>query len=223
MKVSMLPRFRFSCRALAMMTVLSSGGAALLSVEHAGAQSIITHADTSIATVESVDPTTGEVLLREEGGELFTIDLPLKLHELPHVSPGDRLQIHAVKTLDATLAQPGTPSPESTLSTARGYANRHPHGTLVSFRRRRVRVVAVNVPAHLISVMDAAGHPREVLINRKIFFPLLESLKKGDEVDVTTMEAVSYTVLNRVVAPKVDVEQQAGAALPQPSANAPTQ
>lgn len=215
---------RRAVQALTVLSLLFGGTAVTAPAQQAMAQGVITSTNKTIATVETLDPDTGEILLRTDDGDLFTIDVPHKRHALPHVDVGDRLQITSVKMLDAALAQPGTPEPESTTSTARGYANRHPHGTLVSFRRRRVRVVSTNPQQHLLTVTDASGMPREVVINRKIFYPLLQSLKAGDEVDVTTMESVSYTVLNRTVTPNVVVEQKTGApdaSVPAPAPVAP--
>ncbi|MCE0742693.1 hypothetical protein LWC05_02110 [Acetobacter sicerae] len=201
-----------SCRAVVLAAMMSGCAVTALVAEPAAAQSVITATNNTIATVETVDSTTGEILLRAEDGDLFTLDVPVKRHVLPHLDVGDRLNIRAIKTLDATLAAPDSPAPESTTSAARGYANRHPHGTLVSFRRRRVSVVSTDVATHTLTVIDSAGTQREVVVKQKIFQPMLAQLKKDDKVDVTTMEAVSFTVLNRVVAPNVSVQQQAGAA-----------
>ncbi|WP_173569884.1 hypothetical protein [Acetobacter conturbans] len=211
---------RRASRALTVLSLITGCAVAGVPAHHAAAQAIITGNTTTMATVETVDASTGEILLRGDDGDLFTIDMPARRHALPHLNVADRLSVRSFKTLDATLAEPGTPQPESTVSTARGYANRHPHGTLVSFRRRRVRVISTNLTAHTLTVADASGAPKEVLITRTIFYPLLASLKKGDEVDVTTMDAVSYTVMNRTVAPNVQVQQQAGSAA-QPGAVAP--
>ncbi|AQS84884.1 MAG: hypothetical protein ABF876_07875 [Acetobacter aceti] len=199
------------CRAAVLAAMMSGCTSTVLLAERAAAQSVITSTNNTVATVESVDATTGEVLLRAEDGELFTLDVPVKRHALPHLDVGDRLKLRSIKTLDATLAAPDSPAPESTTSTARGYANRHPHGTLISFRRRRVSVVSTDVQAHTLTVIDSAGAQREVVVKQKIFLPMLAQLKKNDKVDVTTMDAVSFTVLNRVVAPNVSVQQQTGA------------
>jgi hypothetical protein len=200
--------------------MMSGCAVTALVAEPAAAQSVITATDSTIATVETVDSDTGEILLRAEDGDLFTLDVPLKRHALPHLDVGDRLSIRALKTLDATLAAPDSPVPQSTTSTARGYANRHPHGTLVTFRRRRVSVVSADADAHTLTVIDSAGTQREVVVKQKIFQPMLAQLKKDDKIDVTTMESVSFTVLNRVVAPNISVQQQAGAPV---SPSAPSQ
>lgn len=199
-----------SCRAVALAAMMSGCAVTSFVAGPAAAQSVITATNSTIATVETVDSSTGEILLRAEDGDLFTLDVPLKRHALPHLSEGDRLNIRVIKTLDATLATPDSPAPESTTSAARGYANRHPHGTLVTFRRRRVSVVSADVKTHTLTVIDTAGTQREVVVKQKIFQPMLAQLKKDDKIDVTTMEAVSFTVLNRVVAPNVSVQQQAG-------------
>ncbi|NHO54973.1 hypothetical protein GOB87_13630 [Acetobacter estunensis] len=178
-------------------------------MEEARAQGVITNTETTTATVETIDASNGEVLLRDVDGDLFTIDVPRKAHALPHLQPGDRVRMHVVKTLDAALAAPGSEVPESTVSTARSYVNRHPRGMLVSFRRKRDRVVAVDLPHNRVTVQDPSGTTRDVVVHRQVFLPLLAQLKPNDNVDVTTMEAVSFIVLNREATPSVVVHDGA--------------
>ncbi|WP_243444056.1 hypothetical protein [Asaia prunellae] len=114
------------------------------------------------------------------------------------------------QTMAADIAAPGSPLPESTVSSAKGHAKRHPHGTLVSFQRQRVKVVAVDAAAHKVTVIDHADITRTVTVRQKALWPLLSTLKIGDDVDVTTMDAVSFSVLNRTVSGDVSVTENTG-------------
>ncbi|NHN86154.1 preprotein translocase subunit YajC [Acetobacter musti] len=184
---------------------LSCGGAPGSGTVHA--QGTITGAQTMVATVETIDPAEGDLLLRDNDGGLITIEIPQGTHNLPHLQPGDQIRIRFFQTLDATLAAPDSPAPVSTVSAAHGFRNRHPHGTLISFRRKRVRVIAVDAAQKVVTIARASGENQTVSVQQKAFQPLLSTLKAGDLVDVTTMDAVSFTVMNRVVSPSVTVQE----------------
>ncbi|GBR02513.1 preprotein translocase subunit YajC [Acetobacter oeni] len=183
------------------------------------AQTVITGNQTTVATVETIDAGEGDLLLRDSDGGLITIEIPHGTRNLPHLQPGDRIGVRFFQTLDATLASPETPAPVSTVSAAHGYRNRHPHGTLISFRRRRVHVVAVDAIRKIVTIAGPSGASQTVSVQQKAFQPLLATLKTGDLVDVTTMDAVSFTVMNRVVSPSVSIQEGTAAPVAAPAQN----
>lgn len=174
------------------------------------AQSIVAHQVTT-AVVETADNQTGEILLRDKDGGLITLELPEKGEKLPKVQSGDTLSLSFFQTIGARIAQPGSPVPESTVSTARGLVWQHPHGMLVSFHRMRVQIVAVNPSTDVVTFRKSNGQTQTVTVQQPGIQALLSSLKTGDDVDVTTMDAVTYTVLNRVVTPSTKVEENTAA------------
>lgn len=213
----MFPRTLRTTRQLlrpALTALLLSVPATALYASPASAQAVITGNQTMTATVETIDAETHTLLLRDQKGGLLNLDIPKDAKNLPHLEAGDRIAVRFFQTMAADIAAPGTPLPESTVSSARGYARRHPHGTLVSFQRQRVKVVAVDAAAHKVTIIDHADITRTVTIRQKALLPLLNSLKMGDEVDVTTMDAVSFSVLNRTVNGDVSVTEKTGEQAP---------
>ncbi|NHO33703.1 preprotein translocase subunit YajC [Acetobacter sp. LMG 1636] len=193
------------------MAAFALSGAGSLHIGTARAQAAITGNQTTVATVETIDSGEGDLLLRDNDGGLVTIEIPRDTHNLPKLQPGDQIRLRFFQTLDATLAEPDSPPPVSTVSAAHGFRNRHPHGTLISFRRRRVRIVAVDAAKKIVTITRASGENLTIPVQQKAFQPLLATLKTGDLVDVTTMDAVSFTVLNRVVSPSVTVQEGSAA------------
>ncbi|MFS3133852.1 preprotein translocase subunit YajC [Gluconacetobacter sacchari] len=172
--------------------------------------SIITGNQVTQATVETIDSTSGEVLLRDRDGGLITVDIPRKVHNLPHIQPGDRINIRFFQTIGADVVPADSPPPESTVTSARGVSNRHPHGMMVSFRRKRVRIAAVDPAHHVVTTVGPAGATQTITVHNKAMQALLPTLKVGDTVDVTTMDAVSFEVMNRVITSTATVQEGTG-------------
>ncbi|GBQ71026.1 hypothetical protein AA103196_2654 [Ameyamaea chiangmaiensis NBRC 103196] len=181
------------------------------------AQGVITGNQTTAAVVETVDPDSHTVLLRDHNGGLISVVIPTQAHALPHLQPGDQINLRFFQTMDAEISQPGSPLPESTVSTARGYVRHHPHGTMVSTRRQRVHLLAIDPVKHVVTFSDADGATRTVTLHTKAMQALLGTLKVGDDVDVTTRDAVSFEVMNRTVTPDATVTEQNGQIAPPPA------
>ncbi|MBB2179399.1 preprotein translocase subunit YajC [Gluconacetobacter tumulicola] len=172
--------------------------------------SVITGNQVTQATVETIDPASGEVLLRDADGGLITVDMPRSVHNLPHIQPGDRINIRFFQTIGADVVPADAPPPESTVTSAHGVTNRHPHGMMVSFRRKRVRIAAVDAAHNVVTTIGPADATQTITVHTKAMQALLPTLKVGDTVDVTTMDAVSFEVLNRIVTPSTTVHEGTG-------------
>ncbi|PYD75013.1 preprotein translocase subunit YajC [Novacetimonas pomaceti] len=172
--------------------------------------SVIMGNQVSSATVETVDHEAGTVLLRDHTGDLVTVRIPPEARNVPRLQAGDKINIRFFKTMDATIVPPGTQPPVSTVTSAKGYAGLHPHGMLVSNRRERVHVLAVDPAHNIITFDDPDEITRTEVIHDKAMQPLLGTVKVGDYVDVTVTDAVSFEVTNRVIAPSATVQQAPG-------------
>lgn len=198
------------------LAALSLGVMATVATPHPAQAdtSVIVGNQVSSATVESVDHETGTVLLRDHTGDLVTVRVPPEARNVPRLQAGDKINIRFFKTIAASIVPPGTQPPESTITSAKGYAGLHPHGMLVSNRRERVHVLAVDPARHQITFEDADEITRTEVIGEKAMQGFLNTLKVGDTVDVTVTDAVSFEVMNRVIAPSATVTQAPGASAP---------
>jgi hypothetical protein len=61
----------------------------------------------AVASVESVDQQTREMLLRGAGGRLFAVKAGPAVENLARVKSGDRVVVRYVEALAASLAKPG--------------------------------------------------------------------------------------------------------------------
>ncbi|MBV1830173.1 preprotein translocase subunit YajC [Komagataeibacter sp. AV436] len=183
--------------ALALASVVAGASAAAMP---AMAQApVIVGNQTATATVESVDHEAGMILLRDKAGNLDTVRVDPDLRaKLPVLNPGDKIGLRIVRTIDAAIAPPGSPLPESTENAAGTRTGPHPHGMMVSFKRERVKVTGVDTTRNQVVFVDPDDITRVVLVRQKAMQDFLKTLKPGDEVDTTVMDAVSFSVLSRL-------------------------
>ncbi|MDN7351050.1 hypothetical protein [Acetobacter senegalensis] len=197
----------------AAVCALALGGvvAGLPSEAHAQASVLLKH-QSAKAVVETVDHDARELLLREANGHLITIEYGSAVRDLPHVNAGDKLSISFVETLGADLAPPGSPLPESTLTTARGYVHGHPRGVIASFRRERAKIDSIDLPTHTVSFSTEDGSSHVAVLRTQAMQDFLKTLKVGDVIDITRMESISYVILNEQTEAAQDAANAAAAA-----------
>ncbi|MCI1483215.1 MAG: hypothetical protein LKH30_05645, partial [Acetobacter fabarum] len=103
-------------------------------------------------------------------------------------------------TLGAQLAPPGSPLPESTLTTARGFVHGHPRGIIAAFNRERALIKTIDLPSSTISFTTEGDDSLHVAVLRtKAMQDFLKTLKIGDVVDITRAESITYIVTNKTV------------------------
>ncbi|GCE83755.1 hypothetical protein MSKU15_2255 [Komagataeibacter diospyri] len=188
--------------AAALAITITAGTTSLCGGSHAAmaqAAPVIVGNQTATAIVESVDHDAGMVLLRDKAGNLDTVRVDPDLRaRLPTLHAGDKIGLRIVRTIDAAIAPPGAPMPESTESAAGTRTGPHPHGMMVSFKRERVKVTGVDTTRNQVVFVDPDDITRVVLVRQKPMQEFLKTLKPGDEVDTTVMDAVSFSVLSRI-------------------------
>ncbi|ARW17120.1 hypothetical protein S101446_02007 [Komagataeibacter europaeus] len=188
--------------AAALAITITAGAASLCGASQsamAQAAPVIVGNQTATAIVESVDHEAGMVLLRDKAGNLDTVRVdPDVRAKLPVLHAGDKIGLRIVRTIDAVIAPPGAPMPESTESAAGTRTGPHPHGMMVSFKRERVKVTGVDTTRNQVVFVDPDDITRVVLVRQKPMQDFLKTLKPGDEVDTTVMDAVSFSVLSRI-------------------------
>ncbi len=195
---------RFSSKAAASVAACALGFAGLATMAaptlaHAQA-SVLLKSQQATAVVESVDREARELLLREGNGHLLTIEYGAAVKDVPHLHEGDELKIQFVETLGAQLAAPGSPLPESTLTTARGFVHGHPRGIIAAFNRERALVKTIDLASSTISFTTEGDDSLHVAVLRtKAMQDFLKTLKIGDVVDITRAESITYIVTNKTV------------------------
>ena len=187
---------------------VAGGVVSVSSVAQAQASVLLKHQSTT-AIVETIDRQAREILLREKSGHLITVEYGDAVRDLPHLHEGDHLNISFVETLGAEIAPPGSPMPESTLTTARGFVQGHPHGVIAAFNRERAFVRGINLKTHTLTFVPDDKDDKElhvVVLRTRAMRDFLATLKVGDVVDMTRMESLSYVLTNTPVARPVSAQ-----------------
>ncbi|QHC35403.1 preprotein translocase subunit YajC [Komagataeibacter xylinus] len=189
----------FASRRVALALAGVVAGASAAAMPAMAQAPVIVGNQTATATVESVDHEAGMILLRDKAGNLDTVRVDPDLRaKLPVLNPGDKIGLRIVRTIDAAIAPPGAPLPESTENAAGTRTGPHPHGMMVSFKRERVKVTGVDTTRNQVVFVDPDDITRVVLVRQKAMQDFLKTIKPGDEVDTTVMDAVSFSVLSRL-------------------------
>jgi hypothetical protein len=148
------------------------------------------------ATVESVDPTTREVLLRGEGGNLVTVKAGPEVRNLAQVRPGDQVVLDYQEAIAVEIVRPGdTRPPVSDLAAAgRAEPGQRPAGMAGEAVRVRVRIDAVDPGAGVVTFTGPRGATRRVAARQPAMRDFVRGLRPGEEVDIVYAEALAVRV-----------------------------
>jgi hypothetical protein len=147
--------------------------------------------------VETVDMTTREVLLRLENGEFMTLKVPASMRNLGQVKPGSRVVARVTTAVAAQLtkADGTTPVEAGEVAVEAPKGARIPAGAFVRGVRMRVIIDSVNAAGTQATFTTPRGIPRTVSITDPDMIAFAKTLKKGDAVNITALEAISLRVL----------------------------
>jgi Cu/Ag efflux protein CusF len=129
------------------------------------------------AVVESVDPQARQVLLHLPDRSLVTLNVPPEIGTIDRLKPGHHVAVKYVNAVAINLAK------TSTASTAEPAPGRASAGEIQGVRT----VVGVDPSRQTVTLADSNNHTRTLGVNDQ---SMLETLKPGDNVEVTYKEAV---------------------------------
>ncbi|UFN50833.1 hypothetical protein LPC08_09585 [Roseomonas sp. OT10] len=150
-----------------------------------------------VATVETVDQTKREVLLRGPTGRKVTVVVPPTVRNLAQVRAGDTLRVVFQEAVAFTVAPvAGTPGATPTLAT--GVA-RAPEGSMPGIAaadslRVRVRVDQVAAGGQSVAFTGPSGVQRVAFIRDPQLRQFVTGLQPGTDVDVVYREALAVRV-----------------------------
>jgi hypothetical protein len=148
------------------------------------------------ATVESVDMTTRQVLLRDESGKLETVTVGPEARNLGQVRPGDHVTVRLVMTALAEMAPAGGAGPDVAKA---DYVDRTPKGAMpggVVGDAVRVRVTFNSYDPGTKTVTYTLPSGAQVIepVRRPAMQSFASGLKAGDKVDLTFIRAIGISV-----------------------------
>jgi hypothetical protein len=152
----------------------------------------------AVATVESIDQQSREVLLRGSGGRLFTVKAGPAVENLARVKTGDRVVVRYVEALAASLAKPGQGGGGTAVE--QGGISRHapegarPTGTIGNQIRSTVTIDAIDRATYTVTFTGPANAARTVAVKDPDAQRFLDTLKPGERVDLVYTESLAVAV-----------------------------
>jgi hypothetical protein len=155
----------------------------------------VAHTKQLVATVESVDMSNRQVLLRTPDGARATVVAGPDVRNLPQVKAGDRVTITYQEAIAVRMAASGSAPPDAQVVAAeRVAAGELPGGAAGGLVTARVTMVsaAPDGTSVVYTGPDGVGHTAEVRDPKMQAF--VRQLKPGDQVDVGYVNELAVRV-----------------------------
>jgi len=183
--------------ALTLVPMLALGG---ISAERAVAATppptLVAKSMTAVATVETTDPTTRQVLLSGPGGKLLTVTAGPDVRNFAQIQAGDRLVLTFRKAVAVQLAPPGTslPAPSGVAGGARAARGELPAGAGFMAVETQVHVDAIDRRNHTVTFTDPDGVSHTAELHNPAMIRFANKLRVGDNVQIDYLQSVSITM-----------------------------
>jgi hypothetical protein len=182
-----------SVLSLIAMTGLLSGCAATKPAEPVTVENVVAVS----ATVEAVDVEKRLLSLRAPDGKGSTIEVPAEVRNLAQVKVGDQLVVRYYESIGAAMKPKGTAA-SSTVEQAAGLARAEPGAkpgaSVGSVSTMTVVIQSVDKKSHTVMFSGPDGFVRVVPVKDPAAQKFVDTLKEGDEVELTYTEALAISV-----------------------------
>ncbi len=156
---------------------------------------VISDTATVVATIESVDPQTREVVLVGQDGHRLLLKLGPEVRNFAQLRPGQRVQATYRQAFAAQIAPAGSSAPpELALAAGRAAPGQLPAASVAGGVRVRVTITAVYWATNTVAFVGPRGIERSVYVGDPAMQAPLRSLHPGSQVDLTYVEAVTVSV-----------------------------
>jgi len=184
---------------LATGLVLSFGATHRLALAQSGAQTPganVAYTTDVTATVESVDQKTRHLVLRGPNGGRMALIAGPAVENLSKVKRGDKVRVHYVEALAASLAKPGTGGGGATVTQQGGIsrgatASGDPTATVGGQVRSTVVIQGVDRALNTVTFTGPGNVAETVAVRDPDAQRFIATLQPGDRVDVVYTESVA--------------------------------
>jgi Cu/Ag efflux protein CusF len=146
---------------------------------------------TKTGTVEAIDHTARMITLKNEKGELDTIDVPKTVERFSAVKVGDNVTATYYDNVVVRVKSPGE-APVNTLESGlTRTTGDKPGGTVAAQRTMTAKIEAIDTSIPSITFAGPNGWKYSRRVEDK---NVLKQVKVGDQVDFTWTEAIQVTV-----------------------------
>jgi hypothetical protein len=155
----------------------------------------VAHTKQVTATVESVDMSTRQVLLRTPDGTRATVVAGPEVRNLPQLRAGDRVNVTYQVAIAVQMAQPGTaPLNAAALVTQRAAPGQLPGGAVGGVITARVTVVSLAPDGTSVTFTGPSGVSHIAEVSDPQMRSFVQRLRPGDQVDVGYVNEVAVSV-----------------------------
>lgn len=186
--------FRLSTFAAAGAVMLALGGAfAGPAVASPPPPTMVAKSLTAVAVVESVDPTTRQVLLSGPEGRLLTVTAGPEVRNFNQIQAGDHLILTFRKAVAVQLAPTGStlPEPAGLAGGTRATRGDLPAGAGFMAVAVQVRIDSIDRRAHTVTFTDPDGVSHTAELHNPTMIRFANKLKVGDNVQIDYLQSVS--------------------------------
>lgn len=153
---------------------------------------------TVVGVIETVDPTSRELLLRGDAGSqsggLLTVIAGRGVQRLNELRPGNRVTVRYYQALAAQVANPLSTAPASIGIVTLERTAARPGGEVTRVRSGRVTITAVDSATSTVSFTAPGGLQRTVTATNPEVQAFIRRLRVGQEVDMTYEEALAISI-----------------------------
>lgn len=148
------------------------------------------------AVVESVDPSTREILVSAPDGKLATVVAGPQVRNFNRIKPGDKIKLTYQQEIAVKLAPPGTPMQGPSVGVAAGRAGlgQLPAGAVFEVVQAEVKIDAVDKKTGKVDFTRIDGTTGSITPRHADMLAFARQLKPGDQVDIAFVQALTVVV-----------------------------
>ncbi len=167
-------------------------GAAVSGALASPAPTVVQQVLTTTSTVESVDQTARQVLLRLQDGTLITVYAGPQVRNLAKLHAGDTVRTTVQRAIAVQMRKPGgaLPPPSVEIAKFRAAPGQMPAGGAYALVRDHVKIDSVDAASGLVAFTRSDGTTGSVTVHNPAILDFARQLKPGDLVDVDYLEAI---------------------------------
>ena len=182
--------------ALMLVPMLTLGGFSAAPALAAPPATMVSKSVTAVATVETTDPTTRQILLSGPSGKLLTVTAGPEIRNFAQIQAGDHLVLTFRKAVAVQLTPPGKtlPTPSMVTGGARAARGALPAGAGFMVVEVQVRVDAIDRRNHTVTFTDPDGVSHTAELHNPAMIRFANKLRVGDNVQIDYLQSISITM-----------------------------
>jgi Cu/Ag efflux protein CusF len=147
-------------------------------------------------TVQSVDVPNRKLTLKDDVGNVQTLDVSKQVKNLPQLKPGDRITVAFRMAMAAEIKKPGTASTSPNIRESMSVAPQgsKPEGKAQRTVKTLITVKEVDASKHMLTFEGPQANTRTIKVAKPEMQKLLKQLKPGDQVELAYTEELAVNV-----------------------------